>query len=122
MPTPERAPTPRAAVVDGTVPAGPAVTADPVVTARHGTALVASSAAYLAALGLMGLVFTSSPPPQLDGHLDVLLDGFVRYQWGFVGAALLAPTLVAVLLLLLHVAGVPSSGVRRSVEIGRAHV
>ncbi len=87
----------------------------PEVTARHGTALAATSVALLAALGLMGLVFSSSPPPRLDGHLDVLLDGFVRYRWGFVGAALIAPTFVALLLLLLHVAGVPTSSARRSV-------
>ncbi len=90
------------------------LTGTPEVTARHGTALFAASVALLAALGLMGLVFTSSPPPQLDGHLDVLLDGFVRYRWGFVGAALIAPTFVAMLTLLLHVGGVPASSVRRS--------
>lgn len=86
----------------------------PEVTARHGTALAATSVALLAALGLMGLVFSSAPPPRLDGHLDVLLDGFVRYRWGFVGAALIAPTFVALLVLLLHVAEVPTSSVRRS--------
>lgn len=118
MPTPDLpGATDAAATVRVSVHPEPAagLVSTPQVTAHHGTALAGTSAALLAALGLMGLVFTSAPPPRLDGNLDLLLDGFVRYRWGFVGAALLAPTLVATLMLLLRVGDVPATSTRRAV-------
>ncbi len=78
-----------------------------------GTALIAAAIGYLAAAGLMGLVFASSPPPELSGHLADFLDGLVLYRWGFVGASLLAPCIVAVLVLLLTLAEVRPDSVRR---------
>ena len=60
------------------------------IRTHHGTALSAASAAYLAALGLMALVFTSSPPPRLDGHLDALHDvDSLPYALDLAGYALL---------------------------------
>ena len=78
-----------------------------------GTALIAAATGYLAAAGLMGLVFASSPPPELSGHLADFLDGLVLYRWGFVGASLLAPCIVTVLVLLTTLAEVQADSVRR---------
>lgn len=80
---------------------------------RLGTALVAVPAACLGALALMGLVFASGPPPQLIGHLDEFADGLALFQWGFVGASLIAPTFIATLVLLLAAARVPLDSSRR---------
>jgi hypothetical protein len=90
-----------------------AVTHDPERLRRIGTALVAAGAVYLAAAAGMALVFASGPPSQLEGHLAELEQGFGLYRWGFVGASLLAPALITVLLLLVTAAGVPSDAVCR---------
>jgi hypothetical protein len=80
---------------------------------RLGTGLVVVPAACLLALGTMGLVFASGPPPRLQGHLDAFADGQVLYRWGFVGASLIAPTFAATLVLLLAAVRVPADSVRR---------
>jgi hypothetical protein len=80
---------------------------------RLGTGLIAASAGYVVAVAAMGLVFASGPPPQLGGHLTDLEQGFALYRWGFVGASLRAPTLTAVLLLLVTAAGVPADSAGR---------
>jgi hypothetical protein len=80
---------------------------------RLGTGLVAVPAACLLALGTMGLVFASGPPPRLEGHLDAFADGQVLYQWGFVGASLIAPTFAATLVLLMTAVRVPADSARR---------
>jgi hypothetical protein len=80
---------------------------------RLGTGLIAAATAYLGAAMLMGLVFASSPPSQLDGNLADFQQGLTLYRWGFVGASLLAPALVTVLVLLLTVAEVPVDSARR---------
>lgn len=90
---------------------------DAVHRRRLGAGLFAAAGVYLAAAGAMTLVFASAPPPRLTGHLAELEQGFVLYRWGFVGASLLAPALVAVLVLLLTVAEVPADSARRSVGV-----
>lgn len=82
---------------------------------RVGTGLLAAAAAYAVAAAMMGLVFASSPPPRLLEALADFEQGQALYQWGFVGASLLAPVFVAILLLLAAAAGVPATAVRRSV-------
>jgi hypothetical protein len=82
---------------------------------RVGTGLLATVAVYLVGASMMGLVFASSPPPHLLAGLAEFEQGRALYQWGFVGASLLAPAFVSMLLLLAAAAGVPTSSVRRSV-------
>lgn len=97
----------RTSVTEGFADAGPD---------RHvGTGLLAAAAVYVAAASLMGLVFASSPPPELLAGLAEFDQGRTLYQWGFVGASLLAPAFVSILLLLTTAAGVPTSSVRRSI-------
>jgi hypothetical protein len=84
---------------------------------RIGTGLLAAAAAYLVAAGMMGLVFASQPPAQLlDGFSDYE-QGELLYQWGFVGASLLAPAFVTLLLLLAAAAEVPPHSARRSIAV-----
>jgi hypothetical protein len=82
---------------------------------RVGTALLAAAAAYVVAGAMMSLVFASSPPPRLLEGMAEFEQGRALYRWGFVGASLLAPAFVSVLLLLTAAAGVPATSVRRSV-------
>jgi hypothetical protein len=82
---------------------------------RVGTGLLVTPVIYVVAAAMMGLVFASSPPARLLEGLADFEQGRVLYQWGFVGASLLAPTFVSMLLLLAAAAGVPTSSVRRSV-------
>ena len=82
---------------------------------RLGAGLLAAAAAYVVAASMMGLVFASSPPAQLLAGLAEFEQGRALYQWGFVGASLLAPTFVSILLLLVAAAGVPTSSARRSI-------
>lgn len=63
----------------------------------------------------MGLVFASRPPARLLEGLADYQRGEVLYQWGFVGASLLAPAFVTLLMLLLAAVEVPPSSVRRSI-------
>jgi len=93
--------------------AGPVGQHHPDRQRQLGTALIAAATGYLAAAGLMSLVFASSPPPELSGHLADFLDGLVLYRWGFVGASLLAPCIVAVFVLLSTLAEVRPDSVRR---------
>ncbi|MCH8559274.1 hypothetical protein [Nesterenkonia sp. DZ6] len=81
---------------------------------RVGTGLVVASAVYVVAASMMGLVFASSPPPRLLEGMYDFEQGRALYQWGFVGASLLAPAFVSIVLLLAAAAGVPPSSVRRS--------
>jgi hypothetical protein len=80
---------------------------------RLGTGLVVVPASCLLALGMMGLVFASGPPPRLEGQLDAFADGQTLYRWGFVGASLIAPTFAATLVLLLAAVRVPADSARR---------
>lgn len=80
---------------------------------RLAFALLAVPAACLGSLALMGLVFVSDPPTELVGHLDQFAEKRALYQWGFVGASLIAPTFIATLVLLLHAAQVPMNSARR---------
>lgn len=86
---------------------------DPVRQRRLGAGLLASAGAYLAAAATMSLVFVSGPPSRLVGNVAELEQGFALYRWGFLGASLLAPALVAVLVLLMTVARVPAHSARR---------
>jgi hypothetical protein len=100
-----------------TVPNATAPTTPTDVVRRHriGMGLLAAAVVYLVAAGMMGLVFASRPPAQL---LDALADhqrGQTLYRWGFVGASLLAPALVTLLMLLAAAANVPPSSARRSI-------
>jgi hypothetical protein len=80
---------------------------------RVGTALMVSAAFYIVGLATVGLVFVSSPPPTLVGHVEEFEQGLTTYRWGFVGASLLAPLIVAVLTLLMTAARVPIDSTRR---------
>lgn len=84
---------------------------------RIGTGLLAAAVAYLVAAGMMGLVFASQPPAQLLDALSDYEQGELLYQWGFVGASLLAPAFVTLLLLLAAAAEVPAHSARRSIAI-----
>ena len=86
---------------------------DAVRDRRIGTGLVVVPVVYLSAAAVLSLVFVSGPPPRLTGHLDGFTQGLTLYRWGFVGASLLAPTLVTTLVLLLAGARVPLDSVRR---------
>jgi hypothetical protein len=90
--------------------------ADPATPRRRiGDGLLAAAITYLVAAATMGLVFASRPPAQL---LDGLVDyqrGEALYRWGFVGASLLAPAFVALLMLVVVAADVPGSSARRSI-------
>jgi hypothetical protein len=94
-------------------PVGEVAATDPVHERRLSHALLAVPAACLGALALMSLVFASDPPPDLAGQLDQFAEGRALYQWGFVGASLIAPTFIATLVLLLHAARVPLDSARR---------
>lgn len=82
---------------------------------RIGTGLLAAVAVYAGGAAMMGLVFASSPPSRLLDGMAEFEQGRALYQWGFVGASLLAPAFVSMLLLLASAVGVPTSSVRRSV-------
>jgi hypothetical protein len=84
---------------------------------RIGTGLLAAAVAYLGAAGMMGLVFASRPPAGLLDGLADYEEGQLLYQWGFVGASLLAPAFVTLLLLLAAAAEVPPTSARRSIAI-----
>ncbi len=89
------------------------VTHDRVRRRRLGTGLLAAAGVYLAAAATMSLVFASAPPPRLAGNLAAFEQGLALYRWGFVGASLLAPALVTVLVLLMTAAQVPADSARR---------
>jgi MFS family permease len=80
---------------------------------RIGTYLVALAAAYLSAAAVMSLVFASGPPPEVGGHEAELAAAMTLYRLGFVGATLLGPTLIGVIILLLSVAEVPAAAPQR---------
>jgi hypothetical protein len=82
---------------------------------RIGTGLLVAAGGYLIAVATMGLVFASGPPARLVEGLADYAQGETLYRWGFVGASLLAPVFVALLLLLTVAAGVPASSARRSI-------
>jgi hypothetical protein len=82
---------------------------------RLGAGLFASVAAYAVAVVMMGLVFASTPPPRLLEGIADFEEGRALYQWGFVGASMLAPAFVSMLLLLAAGSGVPASSTRRTV-------
>jgi hypothetical protein len=82
---------------------------------RLGAGLFASVAAYAVAVVMMGLVVAASPPPRLLEGMADFEEGRVLYQWGFVGASMLAPSFVSMLLLLAAGSGVPTSSTRRTV-------
>ena len=84
---------------------------------RIGTGLLAAAAVYLVAAGMMGLVFASRPPASLLDGLSDYEQGQMLYQWGFVGASMLAPAFVTLLLLLAAAAEVPPASTRRSIAI-----
>lgn len=80
---------------------------------RLGSGLIAAAGTYLAAVALMGLVFASSPPARLLEGLADFERGLPLYRLGFVGASLLAPAMVTLLVLLVTAAGVPLTSARR---------
>jgi hypothetical protein len=82
---------------------------------RVSTGLLAAVTVYAVGVLLMGLVFASSPPPRLLDGLADFEQGRTLYQWGFVGASLLAPAFVSLLLLLATAAEAPTSSTRRAV-------
>lgn len=82
---------------------------------RIGTGLLAAAVAYLVAAATMGLVFVSRPPARLLDGLADYQQGEALYQWGFVGASLLAPAFVTLLVLLVAAAEVAASSARRSI-------
>ena len=82
---------------------------------RVGTGLLAAATAYLVAVAMMGLVFASGPPGQLLDAQDQAWTVGALYRWGFVGASLLSPAFVALLLLLTTAAGVAAHATRRVV-------
>jgi hypothetical protein len=94
-------------------PAAAPPTADLVRRRRLGTGLLTAAGAYLGAAAAMSLVFASTPPPRLIDHLADFEQGLTLYRWGFVGASMLAPTLAAVLVLLVTAAQVPADSARR---------
>jgi hypothetical protein len=82
---------------------------------QRGTGLLAAVATYVVGAMMMGLVFASSPPSRLlDGVAD-FQQGRALYQWGFVGASMLAPAFVSMLLLLAADSRVSTSSTRRTV-------
>ena len=88
-----------------------------VVGRRHriGGGLLLTAGGYLLGVAMMGLVFASGPPGQLlDAQGEPWTVGAL-YQWGFVGASLLAPAFVSLLLLLAAAAEVPVHAARRLV-------
>jgi hypothetical protein len=78
-----------------------------------GSALIGAAVAYLCAAALMGLVAASSPPAALLDDLAGFERGLTLYRLGFVGASLLAPIVVVLLVLLVTAAGVPVGSARR---------
>jgi hypothetical protein len=82
---------------------------------RVGTGLLAVACTYVVAVAMMGLVFASQPPARLLDGLADYQRGEALYRWGFVGASLLAPAFVTLLLLLAAAADVPVSSARRSI-------
>jgi hypothetical protein len=100
-----------------TVPAAPTAHLDEDADRRRrlGAGLFASVTVYAVAVMMMGLVFASTPPPRLLEGMADFQQGRVLYQWGFVGASMLAPSFVSMLLLLAASSGVPASSTRRSV-------
>jgi hypothetical protein len=82
---------------------------------RAGTGLIVATIVYVVAASMMGLVFASSPPPRLLEGMADFEQGRALYQWGFVGASLLAPAFVSILLLIAAAAGVPPTSVRRTI-------
>jgi hypothetical protein len=84
---------------------------------RIGAGLLVAAVAYLVAAATMGLVFASRPPARLLDGLADYQRGEALYQWGFVGASLLAPAFVTLLMLLVAAADVPPSSARRSIAI-----
>ncbi len=86
---------------------------DPTQQRRVGLALVAAASSCLGALVLMSLVFVSDPPSELVSNLDRFAEVRALYQWGFVGASLIAPSSIATLLLLLRTAPVPVDSARK---------
>lgn len=96
-------------------PASPTTMTDLDRRHRIGTGLLVASIAYLLAAGMMGLVFASRPPARLLDGLADYQRGVALYQWGFVGASLLAPAFVTLLMLVAAAADVPPSSARRSI-------
>jgi hypothetical protein len=82
---------------------------------RIGSGLLVAAGAYVTAAAMMGLVFASGPPARLVEGLADYAQGETLYRWGFVGASLLAPTFVTMLLLLVVAVDVPPSSARRSI-------
>jgi hypothetical protein len=82
---------------------------------RIRTGLLAAAATYLVAATMMGLVFASRPPARLLDGLADYQRGEALYQLGFVGASLLAPAFVTLLMLLVAAADVPATSARRSI-------
>jgi hypothetical protein len=80
---------------------------------RLGSALVATSIAYVMSAAMMGLVAVSAPPARLLDDLAGFEQGLTAYRLGFVGASLLAPCIVTLLVLLLAAAEVSPGSVRR---------
>jgi hypothetical protein len=96
-------------------PPSPTLPSDPVRQGRIGAGLLLAVTAYVVAVGMMGLVFASRPPAQLLDGLADYQQGEALYRWGFVGASLLAPVFVTLLLLVAAAADVPASSARRSI-------
>lgn len=83
---------------------------------RVGMGLHAAVAVYVVAVTVMvGFVAAASPPSDLLDGLTEFQEGRTLYQWGFVGASMLAPAFVAMLLLLSAGSKVPASSTRRTV-------
>lgn len=80
-----------------------------------GTALVGAATAYLGAGASLGFVAASSPPARLLDDLADFERGLTLYRIGFVGASLLAPVLVTLIVLLMSAAEVPTASVRRGI-------
>lgn len=95
--------------------AGPTAQDDLIRLRRIGAGLLAAAVAYLVAAATMGLVFVSRPPAQLLDGLADYQQGEALYQWGFVGASLLAPAFVTLLMLLVAAADAPATSARRSI-------
>jgi hypothetical protein len=106
--------------VDVAVSTGqPASAADAAGHARRiGGGLLAAVALYAVALGLwLGLLPLASPPARLLEGLAEFERGQSLYQWSFVGASLLAPAFVSILLLLAAAAEVPAISTRRALAV-----
>jgi hypothetical protein len=82
---------------------------------RIGDGLLAAAITYLVAAATMGLVFASRPPAQLVDGLADFQRGEALCRWGFVGASMLAPAFVTLLMLLAAAADVSRSSARRSI-------